>query len=318
MVNKFNGLFDNFLYGADADVRDYRHAAELYRRNNYRLAPKAKFLYHVVFNINDVALGSLGSSIFSKLNRREFNLLVETVDLPRYSVDYQELNQYNRKKLIQTKINFEPISMTFHDDMSGQTTLLWETYYRYYYQDPNYRVGTYTPKEYSETLYRSSELNKYRYGLDKRDKIQPFFNNIVVNQLYTESGIPKTTSFVLVNPIIIDAQHDTMDQKDTGFTKNIMRFAFESVMYDRTNSGYDNPAGFRDATHYDNSFGPLTIFDKFALIGNQITNDPFTNLTSGSGVNPFNLQQQQDQLPTGDSAIINNFVDNSNQPGNGL
>ena len=72
-----NSFYDNFssLDSGKGIVGDFAHASALYRRNNFRLAPKVKFLYHVVVDVNTTALGVLGNSVFSLLNKREFNLL---------------------------------------------------------------------------------------------------------------------------------------------------------------------------------------------------------------------------------------------------
>jgi len=253
--------YDNLSKGEVGDLRDYRHASALYLRNNYRLTGKPKFLYHVVLNVNFQALQSLGSAVASRLNKREFNLLVENADLPTYTVEVSTLNQYNRKKLNQTKINHNPVNLRFHDDMAGLTTLLWESYYRYYYQDPNYANAEFSKEiVYGNNLYKGEPLNNYSYGLDKSHPI-PFFSDITINQLYTNNGIPSYTSFTLINPLIVDISHDTVDQGANDLAKTNMRFAYESVLYGRDYSGVDSPPGFRDPAHYDGSPSPLSLPD---------------------------------------------------------
>jgi len=55
-------------------LRDFQHASRLYRESDLRLAPKTKFLYHVVFNINSNALKNLG---FKYRHQNEINMLVK-------------------------------------------------------------------------------------------------------------------------------------------------------------------------------------------------------------------------------------------------
>ena len=77
-MSKFNGFFDNFtsaLGNPKGNMGDYAHASALYVRNNLRLAPNFKFLYHVVFDINQTALASLGNAAGQLLNKKEFNTL---------------------------------------------------------------------------------------------------------------------------------------------------------------------------------------------------------------------------------------------------
>ena len=104
-MSKLSGFFDNFssaLGNPKGNLGDYAHASALYVRNNLRLTPKQKFLYHVVFDINPIALASLGQSAGQLLNKKEVNLLVRSIDMPGYSIDTDVKNQYNRKKIVQT------------------------------------------------------------------------------------------------------------------------------------------------------------------------------------------------------------------------
>ena len=43
------------------------------------------------------------------------------------------VQQYNKKRKLQTRIAYDPVTVVFHDDNYGVTSALWETYYRYYY-----------------------------------------------------------------------------------------------------------------------------------------------------------------------------------------
>tara|TARA_B100002019_G_scaffold291846_1_gene313146 strand:- start:8913 stop:9977 length:1065 start_codon:yes stop_codon:yes gene_type:complete len=279
-MSRFSGFFDNL--SKQGTLADFAHADALYVRNNMRLAPKSKFLYHVVFDVNQEALASLGKTVQNLLNKREFNLLVDSTDMPRFNVDIDEKNQYNRKKLVQTRIRYEPVQMSFHDDMAGLTTLLWEAYFRYYSQDPNYarkntsgQPDTTVPQSYNtfrNNMYGPEEANMYRHGLDNnRQKNIPFFNSITVNHLYSNNANPEFTSFTLVNPMIANWNHDTLNQSENGFTKNSMRLMYENVLYGRGRTGVDEPAGFADPAHYDLSVGVLNtngvLGDLFAIGG---------------------------------------------------
>jgi hypothetical protein len=271
-MSKFNGFFDNFssaLGNPKGNLGDYAHASALYVRNNLRLTPKFKHLYHVVFDINPIAISSLGNSASLLLNKKEFNLLVSSVDLPGYTVDTDVKNQYNRKRIVQTKINYDPISLRFHDDNAGLTTLLWESYFRYYYQDPNYarrdasgQPDTTVPISYinnPDNIYGGDVRNSYRYGFDRTRPNAPFFNTITINQLHGLSGESNFTSYTLVNPIISSHRHDSLDQTTGNFTTNELQIVYESVLYGRGKTSTDNPAGFADPSHYDVSPSPLSI-----------------------------------------------------------
>jgi len=246
--------FDNLgaIGAPKGDVGDYAHAAALYLRSNYRLTPKTKFLYHVVFNLNQEALSQLGVTGTS-FNKKELNLLCSQAEAPKYSIDTDTKNQYNRKKVIQTRMRYQPLRFTFHDDRQGTTNLFWESYFRYNYQDPNLKENDFNPKN----LY-SGGMNS-RYGLDKLKSAGPLIKSITVNQIYSIAANSKFEAFTLVNPIIASWDHDELDQTDgANFLQNTMAIEYESVYYERGNTGEDNPVGFRDPAHYDTGQSKLS------------------------------------------------------------
>lgn len=273
-------LYDNLgnRNGPKGILGDFTHASELYRRNNYRLAPKTKFLYHVVVNVNSVALAQLGGTVANNLGKREFNLLAQTVDLPTFTTDLETKNQYNRKRIVQTRINYNPIAIRFHDDNAGLTTLLWEAYYRYYFQDGNYSTinGTGRPFSYNTKMYASSASSAYKYGLDKQNWLSlfnlnyNFFDSIVVNQLHSEDANPRFTSFTLVNPFIEELSHDTHEATSgNGTMLTTMRIAYETVLYNRGYTSTDNPSGFADPSHYDVTPSPYNYTTSNETVGER-------------------------------------------------
>lgn len=266
----FSGFFDNLFNGATnpkGNLADYRHATKLYVSNNMRLSPKFKHLYHVVLNINPNA------NISSITNRikLEINLLAKNVDLPKYRIQTQTVNQYNRKKNIQTGVDYQPVVIEFHDDNAGLTSLLWEAYFRYYYSDSDYTEKNSggspkrTAKGYNRVAnglnntYSNQDISKYRYGLDKPNKRDPFFDSIQIFQLHPQNMKSTYTSFTLINPIIEQFDHDNLDQSASEFSSNRLTISYESVQYGR---GYTDvgitPNGFAEI-HYDKTPSPISI-----------------------------------------------------------
>ena len=301
-----NSFYDNFSgQGSNKGIMgDFAHASALYRRNNFRLAPKTKFLYHVVIDVNTTALATLGSSVSSLLNRREFNLLANAADLPRYTIETETLNQYNRKKVIQTKLNYNPINIDFHDDNAGLTTLLWEAYYRYYYEDGNYDDQGGRPRAYYTKLYDTENANTYRHGFNrKRTTDVPFFNSITIHQIHPQDVESTFTSYTLVNPLISEWQHDRVDQTDgSGMMRNTMMLDYEAVLYDRGDTSPLNIQTYGDISHYDTTPSPYSnttsngVGDLIGDVGfwSEIFQDILSNTIT---LTDFNTQQNQNNLP---------------------
>jgi hypothetical protein len=264
MANKLNGFLDNIVNGAlspKGDMADFQHAARLYVDDAFRLAPKHKFLYHVVFEINPDAVRI---PQLDQRHKNEIGMLVKSIDLPSYSMQMETKHKYNRKKNVQTRLDYDPINLVFHDDNFGVTTLLWEAYYRYYFKDGNYTtfdasgsVNNTVPAYAStptDNTYQSPLRNRYRYGLDN-DSSVPFFKNIQIFQLSRH----QYTGFMLINPKITNWKHDTMDQTDAGgMAQSNCTVAYESVLYSRGPVSQGSPRGFGQE-HYDTRPSPITL-----------------------------------------------------------
>ena len=66
---------NNFLQGFQDNLpgmKDYTHASRLYLDDNFKLLPKQKFLFHVVFNTDE----TLFQDGFAANERYELNMLV--------------------------------------------------------------------------------------------------------------------------------------------------------------------------------------------------------------------------------------------------
>jgi len=236
------------------NLGDFSHAAKLFTHSAYRLSPKTKFLYHVVFELSDDARRFATTFSLNPVLLTEFGLLVKSIDLPKMTMQVDTKNQYNRKKNVQTAIAYDPINVTFHDDSLGITTALLEGYYRYYFKDGNYATNGLPPQFDPRNTYKGEGYHRYRYGFDN-DSIGPFFSKVVIYQLSRH----QYTSFTLVNPIITNISHDTMDYSDaTSTVQNQAQIAYEGVFYDRGRIKIDDPKGF-GTVHYDRQASPLTI-----------------------------------------------------------
>jgi len=122
-INNFLKGFQDGLPG----MKDYRHASRLYIDDNYKLLPKQKFLFHVVFNTDE----TLFYGGFNAHERYQLNMLVKQCDLPRYNMSMEEKTQYNKKMYAATRIAYEPVNITFHDDHADTVNAFWKKYYEY-------------------------------------------------------------------------------------------------------------------------------------------------------------------------------------------
>lgn len=244
MASKSNKYFGNS--SGDINLRDFDHASKLFVDNDHRLAPKVKFLYHVRFNINDnaIVMSNMG---FKPRHQNEINMLVKDAELPKFVVQTDTLNQYNRKKNTQVKIDYQPVTITFHDDNAGVTRQLWESYYKYYYADPTSatRLGA-----YSRNATKSGAYTRTLYGLDN-NSYPMFFNDITIYQM----GRGYWNSYTLINPIIQSWNHSSLDYSTSQPAEQSMTLIYEAVAYNNGIVYQGNPPGF-GIEHYDTRPSP--------------------------------------------------------------
>jgi hypothetical protein len=289
--------FTNFLSSVgsglqgdtDAQMKDYAHASHLYVDSRYARAPKFSHLYFVTFNYND---GVVRDGSWAGTGSKDVGLLVKQISLPKFKIATEVMNQYNRKTVVQTKLNYDPVSMEFHDDNSEITNGLWKNYYKYYYADSTYggeadytasaakprtgiaaqlfgglnfgnkirgqksgKIGaTQMPAAYTDTKYSDKQ---YPYGLDSYQN-KPFFKSIDIFVLHQQ----KFTQITLINPKITEWAHDDVSQGDTKPMRNKMTVVFENVFYNQGKIGKNTDSGLFAAIYYDKSPSPLSVSGK--------------------------------------------------------
>ena len=81
---------------------------------------------------------------------KDLSTVVQSCDLPSFAFNTQTLNQYNRKRIIQTKVEWNPITIRFYDTRDNKFQIVMEEYFKWYYKDGRsdinkFGVGAYTP-----------------------------------------------------------------------------------------------------------------------------------------------------------------------------
>jgi hypothetical protein len=269
----------------DPTLKDYTHASKTFISNGYQYSPRLKFLFHVYFNINTANIPQLqaayGSGAIATLS-----LLVKSAELPKFKIDTTVLNQYNRKRVVQTKMRYEPSRIIFHDDQADLIRNMWYNYYSYYYGDPSHQYAGIS--NMSGTMGRlMTQANAFNYNTSDIYSQQQasanwgfqgetyhdgtnllfsglggkpaFFRDITIYGLSQK----KFAQWTLINPIITGWRGDNYDYSESGSTmQNEMSFEYESVKYFMGNIGSNQPSdsvsGFADPAHYDTTSSSIT------------------------------------------------------------
>jgi hypothetical protein len=308
-TNFLSDLGDGLLGKGGATMKDYQHADRLYVGNNYARTPKVGFLYFINFNINPTVLSSLpNTSWIKRKHYRDVGLLVKEVDQPKFTLQTETLNQYNRKTVVQTKIIYQPVSIKFHDDNSDISNNLWKTYYHYYYMDGVYGVsknGKLNDPQYDNTKFQP--IN-YAYGLSN-NQTTPFFDSIDIYVLHRGHGESDFTQITLVNPLITEWAHDSLNQDEgSKILTNRMTVSYESVIYDSGKLRRGNPKGWVPI-YYDHTLSPIK--SSIGTLGGVLTG--FNDIFGGNGslanasspLDYLGVALQAKNLFQGTTALIN-------------
>jgi hypothetical protein len=152
---------------------------------------------------------------------------VSSASAASYGIDSTIMNQYNRKRVIQTRLNYDPITVSFYDTFDNEWHDLMQSYLAHYFNsdegiDQRQSLeGIDTTDPYFETYFGFTP-NADRY----------FFPQIKIIQNGYRGQYRET---VLVNPIITAIQGDALDYSDSQPVKYNVTFQPESIQVEDKN-----------------------------------------------------------------------------------
>ena len=244
-ANFFQGLVGGILK-PKGNMANWQHATRIFVDDTFRLAPRHKFLFYVVFEIDSNSHKSLA---FTEKHSQEVALLCKSAELPKFSFEMTTKNQYNRKKLLYKSISYDPINITMHDDNAGIVNSMWGIYYSTYIKD-----RTQPSAAWENLHYRPSGVkDNWRYGLDN-DKSLDFFKSI---SIYTMSR-SRFNGYTLINPRIQNWSHGNVAYAEGDTIESSMTIQYEAVQYTSGTVKTNSPKGFA-TLHYDTAPSPLSI-----------------------------------------------------------
>lgn len=180
--------------------------------------------------------------------REGLTFVVKTIDRPSVQPVVEEVNQYNRKRLIHTGVKYSPINCTLYDTADGAAMNMWVEYASYYFGD--YRLD---PTAYADDIL-NSQINSGPFADNAGASIQPesvnfpmglnsqyFFTKIIVYQVWGN----EYTSYELINPRINSFNPDELTYEDGGAASVTMTLQYEAIYHGNRGRPQDL---FSDAT----------------------------------------------------------------------
>ena len=228
--------------GADLTQRDAGHAAKTFTSEpGYTNAPYSGFLFHVNVVFNDVAP--------SNIDKKSISLLIKASDLPEVQFETETYNQYNRKRIVNKRVIYQPIKLTFHDDVANNVRNMWIAYNQHYNADSAHLTNA--AWKY-DNVYRSEGFDR-TYGLDV-NTTTPFLDKIEIHSM----GNHKYSKMTLVNPVINSAAFDDHNYAEGGkIMETTFTVEYENIIYSIGDTDQIPNFGRNNPRNYDLNLSPL-------------------------------------------------------------
>jgi len=267
LARSFEGIFGG-IFDQNVHLRDSRHAANAYGFNKAALTngtPRHKFEFFIKINFN-TADRDVASFVDAFLNRNDQEIvtqMVKSVTMPSMQIDTEILNQYNKKRISQKRINYTPVQITFHDSVEGRMLRLWEMYYEYYFRDgvaseklagtgsgtsstsffdqiiDNFLAafnGVDAPdldkSQYPNDIITPTFVDNYGYNIKRVGNSKYLIDSIDIFQIHGS----KFSRTKIIRPRVSGFTHDTLDYEDSnGLVEMRFDFEHEGVVYANIN-----------------------------------------------------------------------------------
>jgi hypothetical protein len=164
------------------------------------------------------------SSKYSSLPTRLIYDSVRTVELPKFSIETEIVNAWNVRQPVPTKINFEPVSITFTDTVDNR-------FQKFITEYMNIVSGSFQKTD------KSLRKDFDGFGLKSlAANADCPLDKIVITRFYgadrDRENLDNKSEVTLWRPKIVDVQHDTLDYSSSDAVTWQVSFRYESVTYE--------------------------------------------------------------------------------------
>ena len=254
--------------------RDFRNA---YHYNPSQDPPRQQFGGYVSFVLDR---DLFGQPFFDEVNNDELRVrmssLVRTADMPQVEFQTQTMNEYNKKKIVNTGVQYQPVTIRVVDTASNAWLQIIMKYFAYHYMNPRNK-GQQGDRDINSTnigwggadfigaQYGAGgtyDSNRYGYNPNANPN---FFERIDYVLYHGQKGV----QYSLLNPVMTGFTHTPIDYASNDVAEFTMTFQYEGfTTYDQTNF---------DLTTVD-----LARFEDVSGLSGSAMNQNFQNDGSGS------------------------------------
>ena len=235
-------------------LKPANRAAKLYTSgSDFQAAPRQQHQFVIVFNLYpDVADDFLTpQQNFLKEFKDRLHFICHTVDAPNFSVVQDVINQYNRKRVINRKVEFDPLTVRMFDTHDGLgikfIKLLYEFEFdsaRLYKRKSASSSGLHHETDnYTQSILQPSEMFSRTHNFGLREFEGNSHRILKSIDLYQLAGKIYTKTRI-VHPRLSRMDMDTFDYSSSQAVNLAMGFVYENLLFEEVNvefeeAGYD-------------------------------------------------------------------------------
>lgn len=253
------GFFDLLGSGSGRNfyLRDFRNAYK-FRPDVNPVRQKFQGYVNFIFNRDLYETLYADPSDGSKEFRTTISSLVRTAELPGVNFNTETFNQYNRKKIVNTGVEYTPVSMTVYDTVGNEWLSVLMKYFAYHYMNP--RNKSRNGRDIANHILRSGGAENIgsEFLTEVFDSNRAGYNpNLTANFFeridYVMYHGNKGVQYSIINPVLTSFKPGGLDYSDSGYREFDLSFEYESFTthsvsnFDLTDEDGDR---FEDASAY--------------------------------------------------------------------
>ena len=239
--NIWSALGDREFY-----LKDFRNA---YHYNPSQDPPRQQFGGYVSFVLDR---DLFGQPFFDEVNNDELRVrmssLVRTADMPQVEFQTQTMNEYNKKKIVNTGVQYQPVTIRVVDTASNAWLQIIMKYFAYHYMNPRNKANQGDRDINSVNIGEGGidfigsqygaggpfDSNKYGYNPNLNPN---FFERIDYVLYHAQKGV----QYSLLNPTMVGFTHTPIDYASNELMEFTMTFQYEGfTTYDQVNFDLTN------------------------------------------------------------------------------
>ena len=327
-MSLFGKVFDIFGNGGNNKfyARDFRNAYTFRPDQN---PPRQKFQGYVNFVVNRSLYGESWYNDNASF-RTQISSLVRTASLPEVEFKTETKNQYNRKRIVNTGVEYQPVDIKVIDTINNEWLILFMKYYSYHYMNPRNKQGDrpsredvgYSKSGRSNLSDAQGDLNlgsQFGKDISAWDSNQYGFNLNLTATFFERIDYVlyhgnKAVQYSLFNPVLTRFRTGEVDYSSSEVMEFDMTFEYESFnIYETVNFGltdvdvlrFENARDFTGPAFVPMGVPPTLKENTLEYLGpvprsgqpqtKPSSSDP-TNPSSANAVNGSDLQS--DKAPT--------------------